>query len=208
MQVCKLVPSAQKYLCLYHFTCTHYFISRQDEVKLAIEMSYRSLTVLCSLNLLPCTTDNVGPKIGLILCNLGDLLVQAAGGGGESSNLEDGIRLYTLAREVYCRLQRSTLATDARIGADIHRGRDIGELVTRCLREAQESLDDVSHAPPPPPPLAPNSPESWCGVEEEGKEGDAYCQEIRYIDDMLESLQQNISREHESSSPPDGCVVM
>ena len=170
---------------------------------MAIEMSNRALTVLCALYLLPSTTNNVGPKIGLILCNLGDLLVQA-------ERDEEGRQMYGMAREVFLRL-------DALLDTGTNGDAGISELVAMIAGSKDAlSLDHETHSPPLPPPLGASAGPSWDsqaaarahtpgvgwssssssrrgvpgngGGDEGDEEGGLFWRDIRYLDDMLEVL--------------------
>ena len=168
----------------------------QDAVMLAIDMNQRALTVLCELNLLPSTTENIGPKVGFVLCNLGDMLTA-------ENRLEEAEKMYSIARDVYER-SRKLIASKWFMLQD--------RMISSIASPWKSSpLDQSTHFP-----LYDNKSTEMREESEADNEG--YLEEISYIDSMLKSLDfsstppENFS-EHQGNGYPttavsDSCRLM
>jgi hypothetical protein len=190
---------------------------------MAIEMTNRSLTVLCDLNLLPSPADNIGQKIGLLLCNLGDLLAAQAERAGEAE------QAYSLTREVYGRMRGCTApasGSGCASGSGLPR-RDPSISALVAASRGSRALDRETHAPLPLPlplslslPLDPSLDPSAGKQQQQqlhvpaagvfgvrGAETTSdymYSQDIRYIDDMLEALAAKPPGREDCGSEEDG----
>jgi hypothetical protein len=195
----------------------------QGNTSLAIDMCMRSLTVLRELSPIPGINECevIGPKVGLLLCNLGDMLVQ-------TERMGEAEQMYILARKIYSRLGTSFADNKPPIPRDLWysevsavcRGTPLLDLTTHAGFVSPRAACHAEHSN-----TAPHSqghhfldkrseslqPPNMSGVT--AAEENAFVHDIRYIDHMLEALHSSYSDGVNMNAEYDddyegGCILM